>query len=168
MRSNNRDSLAGILLFAFAVAWCIAVRATVPAGFSSETVGPQAMPFWLGVALGALALILIASAYLNGRTSSDVVVQNFPPKTKTLKRMSELWAISLVGGSVVAYALLMQWFGFVAATIVIVAALLYFGLGVRSIPLILGMSLGLGFGIYIVMDLLMGVYLPHGTVIAMI
>jgi hypothetical protein len=81
-------------------------------------------------------------------------------------RTSEWLAGGVVAGSLIAYALLMEWFGFVVATVVVVIALLRFGLNVRSLKLILGMSLIMGFGIYFVMGGLMGVYLPRGTIIS--
>jgi hypothetical protein len=76
-------------------------------------------------------------------------------------------AIGVLTLSLVAYALLMEWFGYVVATIIVVIGLLRFALDVRSLPVLLGMSLSMSFGVYFVMGSLMGVYLPHGTVISL-
>lgn len=167
MTANTRDRIAGTLLLAFAVAWCVAVRLTIPAGQASETVGPAAMPFWLGIALAALSLVLIVGSYVKEPPPADRILEGLSPEARAAARRHQVWAIALVGGGIVAYALVMQWFGFVPATIVIIAAILFFGLRVRSPAVLAGMSLGFGIGVYVVMDLLIGVNLPHGTVISL-
>ena len=51
------------------------------------------------------------------------------------------------------------------ATAVSVAAFLVFVLNKRSPLLVAGMSLGLAFGIWLILGKAMGVYLPHGSLI---
>lgn len=167
MSANLRDRVAGFLLLAFAVAWCVATRLTIPPGQPNETVGPRAMPFWLGVALAALALILILGSYLKGSAPADKLLEEVSPEAKAATRRHRAWAIGLVTGGIIVYALVMQWFGFVLATIAIIASILFFGLRVRSPAVLVGMSFGFGIGVYVVMDLLIGVNLPHGTLVSL-
>lgn len=164
MSAQHRDRLAGLVLLSIAVLWCVAVRLTIPPGYVSEIIGPAAMPFWLGVALAGFALTLVVTSYASDSESSRDAPNPFG--AKNFGRSHELWAIGLVAVTVAAYALLMNWFGFVAATIVAVGGLLRFGLRVRSVPVLFGLSFGLAVGVYVVMDLLMGVILPHGTILS--
>ena len=59
----------------------------------------------------------------------------------------------------------MAGFGFVIATVAAVAAFLVLVLDKRSPLLVAGMSLGLAFGIWLILGKAMGVYLPHGTLV---
>jgi hypothetical protein len=159
MNEHVRDRIVGVVLVAFAAVWCVVVWTTVPEGYGEALVGSRDVPFWLGLALGALALALIGKSYFGASATPEA-------KEKVPDRASEWLAGGVVAVSLVAYALLMEWFGFVVATVVVVTALLRFGLNVRSLKVILGMSLIMGFGIYFVMGGLMGVYLPRGTIIS--
>ncbi|MGH7089233.1 MAG: tripartite tricarboxylate transporter TctB family protein, partial [Stellaceae bacterium] len=140
MNANFRDRVAGTLLLAFAVAWCVAVQLTVRPGQPNETVGPRAVPFWLGIALAALALILILGSYLKASALDDKVLDAVSPEARTAARWGRAWAISLVSIGIVVYALVMEWFGFVPATIAIIAGILFFGLRERSPAVLVGMS----------------------------
>jgi hypothetical protein len=158
-----RDRIVGAVLIALAVAWCTVVWMTVPKGYGDAPVGPRDAPFWLGVALIVLSLAMIARSYLAADPPSD---ETEAPAAGE-DRKSEWMAIGVLTLSLVAYALLMEWFGYVVATIIVVIGLLRFALDVRSLPVLLGMSLSMSFGVYFVMGSLMGVYLPHGTVISL-
>lgn len=163
MSQRVRDRIVGAILVAFAVAWCVTVLITVPTAYGDATVGPRDVPLWLGIGLGLLALILIVNSFFGEDALAD---DEERPRNAASSGRSEWLAIAVVAGSLIAYALLMEWFGFVVATIVVVGSLLRLGLNVRSLPVLLGMSLGMSFGVYFVMGGLMGVYLPHGTIIS--
>ena|SRR5690242_16129575 len=156
MNGHVRDRIVGTVLIVFAAVWCVTVWLTVPNNYGEALVGPRDVPFGLGIGLAVLALALIGISYVGGAGASHVRDKG--------DRRSEWWAVGVVAGSLLAYALLMEWFGFVIATIVVIVGLLRLALGVRSLPIILGMSLSMSFGVYFVMGGLMGVYLPHGTV----
>jgi putative tricarboxylic transport membrane protein len=160
MSEHVRDRIVGAILIAFAVAWCIVVWATIPTGYGEALVGPRDVPLWLGIVLGLLALALVGNSYFGAASEPEEKPARAPD------RGSEWQSIATVAGSLLAYALLMEWFGFVVATIVVLVGLLRFVLNVRSLKVILGMSLVMSFGIYFVMGGLMGVYLPRGTVIS--
>jgi putative tricarboxylic transport membrane protein len=161
MSEHVRDRIVGAILIVFAAAWCIVVWKTVPTGYGEALVGPRDVPLWLGIVLGLLALALIGNSYI-GAASPEA--EEKPAKAPD--RGSEWQAFATVAGSLLAYALLMEWFGFVIATVVFLVAVLRFALDVRSLKVILGMSLVMSFGIYFVMGGLMGVYLPRGAVIS--
>lgn len=163
MSEHIRDRIVGVLLLAFAVTWCAVVWITVPNAYGGAVVGPRDMPLWLGFSLGLLALALIGRSYFS-EAPAPVLKEARPAASPD--RKSEWLAIGVVTVLGIVYVLFMEWFGFVLATIAIVFVLLRFGLRVRSLPILLGMPLGLSFGVYFVMGTLLGVYLPHGTIIS--
>jgi hypothetical protein len=136
------------------------VWATVPNAYGDAAVGPRDVPLWLGMILGLLALALIGKSYWGETPAAD---EKDPP----IDRTSEWKAFGVVTGSLIAYALLMEWFGYVVATLVVLFVLLRFALGVTSPRVLIGMSVCLSFGVYFVMGGLMGVYLPHGTIVSL-
>ncbi len=166
MKEHVRDRVVGIVLVAFAAVWCGTVWMTVPNNYGEALVGPRDVPFGLGIALAALALALIGTSYVREATGAGDAGKSAPPNAHRSDPKSEWWAVGVVAGSLLAYALFMEWFGFVLATIVVLVGLLRLALGVRSLPVIIGMSLSMSFGVYFVMGGLMGVYLPHGTIIS--
>jgi putative tricarboxylic transport membrane protein len=161
MTWRARDRVVGAFLILLAAVWCTVVWMTVPSGYGDALVGPRDVPFWLGIGLIVFSLVMIARSYLAGTEETEAE----PPAAAD--RKSEWLAIAAVTGSLIAYALLMDWFGYVIATIIVVVGLLRFALGVRSLRVIAGMALGMSFGVYFVMGSLMGVYLPHGNLIAL-
>lgn len=161
MSEHVRDRIVGVVLVAFATLWCIVVAATVPNAYGDAVVGPRDVPLWLGMALGLLALTLI------GRSYWSEMAETGGEEDAPVDRAGEWKAFAVVTLSVVAYALIMEWFGFVVATLVVVFVLLRFTLGVRPLRVLIGMSVCMSFGVYFVMGALMGVYLPHGTVVSL-
>lgn len=161
MAEHVCDRIVGIVLVAFAAAWCVVVWTTVPNAYGDAVVGPRDVPLWLGMALGLLALLLIGRSYWGEPVAAA------DEKDTPIDRISEWKAFGVVTGSVTAYALLMGWFGFVVATLVTVFVLLRFALGVRSVRVLVGMSVCMSFGVYLVMGELMGVYLPRGTLVSL-
>jgi putative tricarboxylic transport membrane protein len=160
MGEHVRDRIVGTILIAFAAVWCIVVWTTIPTGYGEALVGPRDVPLWLGMVLALMALALIGKSYVAAPAEAEA------KPAKATDRRSEWQAIAVVAGALLAYALLMEWFGFVVASVVVIVALLRFALNVRSLKVILGMSLVMSFGIYFVMGQLMGVYLPRGTILS--
>lgn len=165
MSEHVRDRIVGAILVVFAAIWCIVVRTTVPTAYGDAIVGPRDAPLWLGMVLGLLALLLIVRSFTESPAPA-IEAGEATVSPASAGRVSEWKAIGAVAGSLIVYALFMEWFGFVVATVVVVFTLLRYGLGVRSPKVLLGMPLIMGFGIFYVFGSLMGVYLPHGTVIS--
>lgn len=160
MAPERRDRWVGVILLAFSVAWSALVVQTVPPGFGEGPVGPRGFPLALGILLGGLSLLMIAGTFRPraGEAADDEA-------TAAPGLAVELWAVGWTAGSLVGYALAMQAFGFIIATALVVAAVFIFVLGKRNPALVLGMSLGMAFGIYLIFGKLLGVYLPHGSVV---
>lgn len=159
---QRRDRVVGIILFVLAAGWTLIAHLTIPPGYGGAAVGPRDFPIALGALIALLAALLFAFSFLPARGGPGGPAEAGPGPVP-LK--VELWAMGWTAGSLVAYALLMQWFGFVIATVVVVAVLLRLVLNVRSWPLLLAMPLGLGFGLHFLMVRLMAIYLPRGTII---
>lgn len=158
MSEQHRDRLVGLVVFAFAIAWTVIAYMTIRPGFSGSVVGPRDFPIGLGVLLAMLSAMLFASTFVGPPSAPD----RDSPADKSVVH-AEIWAVGWTLGALVAYALLLGWFGFIPATVVIVAAVLRFALAVRSVVMMIAMPLGLAVGVYYVMNHLMGVYLPRGT-----
>jgi hypothetical protein len=165
MSEHVRDRIVGAILAIFAAVWCIVVRITVPTAYGDAIVGPRDAPLWLGMVLGFLGLLLIVRSFTESPAAA-IDAGEAIASPAAADRVSEWKAIGAVAGSLIVYALFMEWFGFVVATVVVVFTLLRYGLGVRSPRVLLGMPLIMGFGIFYVFGALMGVYLPHGTIIS--
>lgn len=162
MRAARLDQITGYLLLAFAAAWVLAVWQTVPAG-TPGTVGPRAFPLGLGVFLGVLALVLLASGYWKAaHQSADDVGETGAEGDASAGLLYPrlVFSIFLV---IVAYGFLMEKAGFILATLVIVSVMVGVVLKIRNPITIVGMAVGLAFGCWLVFGKILGAYLPPGT-----
>lgn len=153
------DRLAGAILLLVALLWIAGVFWTIPdvAGDGGR-IGPRGFPLAMGVMLAALSVLLIAGSFVSADADAE---RN---DVRAFDR-AELWALVATFGFLGGYVALMAWVGFVIATAVSTAAFLFFVLKKRSPSLVLGMPLGLAFGIWLILGKAMGVYLPHGAII---
>ena len=162
--SNAATRVTGLILLLVAAVWTIGSFWLIPPGFGGASITPRSFPVGLGLLLGALSILLIAGTFMGntslGNGASPV------PAPRNPQRGSEYWALAVTFGFLVAYGVTLNLIGFVPATIVISAALLYAVLGTRSPSILVGLPLGLTFLIWFVMGKLMGVYLPRGALIA--
>jgi putative tricarboxylic transport membrane protein len=157
--STRSDRLAGAILLLVALLWIAGVFWTVPdAAGDSGRVGPRGFPFAMGVMLAVLAALMIATSFAGGAAGAE-------RSDRGLFDRAELWALVATFGFLGGYVALLAWFGFVLATVIAIAGFLVFALDKRSPLLIAGMSLGLAFGIWLILGKAMGVYLPHGSII---
>lgn len=159
MTSSKSDRLAGAILLLVAVFWIAGVFWTIPevAGGSGR-IGPRGFPLAMGVMLAALSTLLIVGSFVSAEVNAD---RN---DERGFDR-AEVWALVSTFGFLGGYVALLAWVGFVIATFVSTAAFLFFVLKKRSPLLVLGMPLGLAFGIWLILGKAMGVYLPHGAII---
>lgn len=146
----------GIVLLVAAIAWTAGAFWTIPAGFGAAPISPRSFPIALGVILVLLSLGLIAGTFLKETGESA-------PAADAGDRRSEIWAFAASFGFLIVYTALLDRLGFLIATLIASAAMLLFVFRIRSPLLLIGMPLGLAFGIWFVMGKLMGVYLPHGA-----
>lgn len=166
MGAARRDRVTGILLLAFAAAWVLAVWYTVPAG-TSEIVGPRTFPLGLGIALGVLALVLLAASYVKPAGISTDDVEEDDAEGKALAGWLYLRLVLSLVLVIVAYGFLMEKVGFVLATLVTVAVMVGLILKIRNPLTIIGMAVGLAFGCWLLFGKILGAYLPPGTWISL-
>jgi putative tricarboxylic transport membrane protein len=154
------DRITGLALIAVAVLWCWAVIVTVPAADDPGRLGPRGFPFGLGVLLALLgAGLLVPARAAAGDGDAD-------DGSGGRAMRAEVWAVVTSLALIVGYALAMEQVGFLIATAGIVAAALTLVLGLWRRPgLIIGLSVGMSLGVYLVFGKLLGVYLPHGQLI---
>lgn len=119
----------------------------------SATFGPGSgfLPFWLGVILAALSLLLIVKASLRQKGESDAPL--FPG------RQGLLTVVKVLGGLAL-FALLMETLGFIASSFLFVAYLMRVVQGDRWKPVLLTAVLTTA-GLYVVFHVLLGIALPR-------
>lgn len=154
----------GAVLFVLAVVWTAGAFRLIPEGFGGAPVTPRSFPVGLGVLLAILSILMIASTFVRGTNAASGAANLVPPHV-VRDRYSEVWAVAATLAFLVLYALLLNFFGFVVATIIVTAATLFFVLRSRSPAVLIGLPLGLTFAVWLVMGKLMGVYLPRGSII---
>ncbi len=146
---RKADLITGFVLLVLS-GYVIRTAAQMPA---SGTFGPGAgfLPFWVGVILAVLALILLASAWRRKATGKEAL-SPFPGKRALL-------AITGVLGGLGVYILLIEALGFLVDTFLFVAFLM----GVvekERWPMTLAVSVCTTAGLFIVFQVLLGVTLP--------
>jgi len=146
---KKADIITGIVLLALA-GYLMQEALGMP---PSRTFGPGSgfLPFWLGIILAALSLILIATASLRRKAGPDGPV--FPGKEGLLTVVKVLGGLAL-------FTLLMETLGFVVNTFIFVAYLM--GVvqreGWRSVFLTALLTTAC---LYIVFHVLLGIALPR-------
>ncbi len=159
MTWSKSDRLAGAILLLVAAVWIAGVLWTIPdVTGEAGRVGPRGFPLAMGVLLAVLSALMIAGSFAAAELGADGDDGAGYDRTET-------WALAATFGFLGGYVALMAWFGFLIATAVASAAFLVFVLNKRSPRLIFGMSLGLAFGIWLILGKAMGVYLPHGMLV---
>ena len=160
MTTSLRNRISGSVLLAVALVWIVLVYQTVAPGQGAEEVGPRAFPLFFGYVLAGLSLLLL--------------LQSFRPPAADLEDESdesaavlpgEWTAVAMTVGGLVVYGMLLEPFGFIPSTAFMVAAVMLFGLRIRSLVLVAGMAIGLSLGCYLVFGKLLGTYLPPGEII---
>jgi putative tricarboxylic transport membrane protein len=119
---------------------------------SSASFGPGMgfLPFWLGVALAVLAVILIVSARRYPRDLADR--SPFPAK-------KALISVTLVLAGLAGYIILMEWLGFIVNTILLVAFLLK-GVERERWPMTVMVAVLATAVLYIIFQILLTIGLP--------
>jgi putative tricarboxylic transport membrane protein len=137
------DRVLGGLAVAFAVAMAVAARSYAP-DFSYEPVGPRAFPTLLA------GLIALVGAWLVVRPSAH----------SAAVAAGRLQALVACVAATLVYALLFRWLGFPLATalMAVPVGIAFGGTWTRSL---VG-GIGLGLGLYLLLDKLLDVVLPTG------
>lgn len=161
MASRRSDIILSTILLMVSALWCWGVVTTIPGAEDGSRLGARGFPLGLGLLLGALSLVILLQSLRPGtlQTVSDEAAE------PDISRGVEAWAIAATVGLLVGYAALLEYTGFIIATALIVATAVGPVLGIWRPKLIIGMSLGLSLGIYLIFGKLLGVYLPYGKLI---
>lgn len=162
MTNRVQDIVLGLTLVLLAGVWTWLVVDTIPAGFGDGEVGARAFPLAFGVILLALAAVLLllrmTTTSDNGARAGNPVDAEFP------EVQGPQWLPALVLlGEIALYGFLLEKIGFVLATPAIVLIVMLVNLRVRSVPKLLGMSLGLTVGCWLIFEKVLGIYLANGT-----
>jgi hypothetical protein len=138
--------------------WIWLVSTTIPGGFGGGDIGPRAFPLTFGIALAILSALLIFQS-LRAAPESDPVPE-IPDEP--VARTAWLPA-ALVLVEICLYGFLLQKVGFVIATPIIILLIMLANLRVRSIKLLLGMSIGLTLGSWLIFEKVLGIYMANGS-----
>lgn len=158
MSDAASDRLTGAILLLFAGAWIAFVLATFPEVTNGPT-GARTYPLASGVLLALLSAMLIAGSFLRrDRPAAD-------GKPAAGIDAIERRGIAATFGFLVVYLALLNYVGFILATVIALAGFLYLMLGKRSPWLLIGYPAGFAFGIWFLLGKVMGVYLPRGELI---
>lgn len=159
MTARGSDRLLGLILILVSALWCWGVVQTIPGIDDGSRLGARGFPLGLGVLLGGLGLILLVQTFA-GSAEAD-------PETPSpaVPRRIEIWAVGVTVGLLAGYAALLEYTGFLIATFLITVIAVGPALRIWRPGLIVGMALGLSGGIYLVFGKLLGVYLPHGSLV---
>ena len=158
MTSRRPDIILSTILLVVSALWCWGVVVTIPGAEDGSRLGARGFPLGLGLLLGGLSLVILLQSLRPGavETTSDEAA------AADVSRSVEVWAIAATVGLLVGYAALLEYTGFMIATALVVATAVGPVLGIWRPKLIIGMSVGLSLGIYLVFGKLLGVYLPYG------
>lgn len=157
MANVARDRIVGAVLILAAALWCWATVATIPAAEDATRLGSRGFPLGLGVMLGVLGLVVLL---MSGRETDQA--RDADDGARQVPLSAELWSIAMTLMLIVGYAVAMELTGFLIATVLVIVVAVLLVLGLMRPMLILGLSLGMAAGIYLVFGKLLGVYLPHG------
>ncbi len=158
MTSILRDRLLFVTLLVVSIAWVVASEMVIPAGYSGSHITPRSFPEILGILLAILSVVGLVGVERKHRRERCV------EKSDRGAFALEVWAAFATFGFLALYFTAMYLLGFTVATVLGVGVFLVVVLRERSPVTIAAMSLGLGFGIYLLMSGLLGVYLPSGLI----
>jgi hypothetical protein len=151
-----RDRITGAVLLATALVWTGLVYSTIPVG-QGVPVGPRAFPLIFGIALALLSLAMLAQTLaVRDRAHSK-------PKRHAYTWRQEAWCLLATIGLTACYASVLPKLGFLPATTAFIALVLMLLLRITKPLLLLGMSVGISVGSYVLFAKLLGTYLPPGT-----
>ena len=138
--------------------WIWLVTTTIRTGFGDGDIGPRAFPLMLGVVLAGLSVLLMVRFYLAGAGPAE------PSQDEDSPHFSVVPAL-VVLGEILLYGFLLQKVGFLLATTAIVLFIMLFSLRRRSLKMIVGVTLGVPIGAWLIFEKLLGIYLANGSLL---
>lgn len=161
MTDTGKEYVLSTVLLAVGVVWVALVWSTIPPAFDEGTVGPRAFPLALGLILIALTALLLFFTVSRSRNRPKRLAPS--GEVITEYRKIEWVPALLLTAEIVLYGVLLEKIGFLLATPVVVLSVMVLNLRIRSPRRLLGMSLGLTVGCWLIFQKVMGIYLATGT-----
>lgn len=161
MTNTGKEYVLSFVLFAVGIVWVALVWSTIPPAFDEGTVGPRAFPLALGlILLGLTALLFFFTATRRQRRPNIATPSGAEvPDSRKIE-----WLPALVlTAEICVYGYLLDKIGFLLATPLMVLAVMLLNLRIRSPRRLLGMSLGLTIGCWLIFQKVLGIYLATGT-----
>jgi putative tricarboxylic transport membrane protein len=145
---RRADQITGIIMLVFSLAVMEGARRMPPSG----TFGPGAgfLPFWLGIAMGILSIILLVNATREPAQGSSP--SPFP-------KGQAIIAILETAGALAAFILLLETLGFLISIVLLTAFLLRIVERVGWLTTVT-VAVANSAGLYVVFQILLGVSLP--------
>jgi len=162
MKMTNRvqDIIVATVLLLLGAVWTWLVIDTIRPGQGAGDIGARAFPLVFGALLMVLSGVLLLSALPRSDREDNTFVGDMEiPKSSRLDWVPAL----LVLGQICLYGFLLEKIGFVLATPIIVLLAMAVSLRERSPVKLLGMSLGLTVGSWMLFEKVLGIYLANGT-----
>ena len=158
MADHGRNYVIGFLLLVLSIVWTWLVIDTIPAGFGEGDIGPRAFPLMFGLFLGVLSVLLLLKSLLN--RSKNETEHNL-----TAENQSVIHSIpaALILIEISAYGYLLKTVGFVIATPIVVLLVMFVNLRIRSVKMLLGMSIGITLVCWLIFEKALGIYLANGS-----
>lgn len=163
MTTRTQDIVVGTILLTLAVAWCVIVVQTIPAGQGGGDIGPRAFPLWLGVFLGAMALLMVLRSLMARGGAAQPSKAAAAPDISAADRRAEHWLVWLTTGLLVLYGLIMPIIGFNLATVLVVALTLLLCVRVRSWKVLAGMTVGIPLATWLIFGKILQIPLATGS-----
>ena len=158
MTGRTQDILVATILLVLSCVWIWLVTTTIRTGFGGGDIGPRAFPLTLGVALAGLSLLLLVRCYLAGNGPAEHSGDADSPHFNVVPAL-------VVLGEILLYGFLLQKVGFLLATTAIVLFIMLFSLRLRSLKMIIGVTLGVPVGAWLIFEKLLGIYLANGSLL---
>jgi putative tricarboxylic transport membrane protein len=150
VRRVRVDRVLGLILALVALVWLWLAFAYIPGARTAAETGPRAFPVLLGVVLAGLGVAIA----LNPRPAAEPIA----PVT----RREAVVATSTIG-VLVLYAFLLERVGFLIATPIVMALVMWGLLRVRSGVRIVALAIGFTVACWTIFVALLGTPLPRGS-----
>jgi len=158
MADKKRNYVLGFLLLILSFVWTWLVIETIPSGFGEGDIGPRAFPLLFGLCLGFLSVLLLLKSFLSKPIdpSKHSLANEYQSVIHRLPAALLLIEIS-------AYGYLLKTIGFVIATPIVVLFVMFINLRIRSVKMLLGMSIGITLICWLIFEKALGIYLANGS-----
>lgn len=164
MTHNMRDIVLSLALLILATVWTYIVIDTIRPGFGHGDIGPRAFPMVLGFILAGLSVLLLFRALPLRRSPPSTHTGNARVGDLEIEPAAGRWGSTiLVAIEIAGYGFLLQKIGFVLATPVLLLFVLIVHLRITSWKIVLGTTLGITLGCWLIFKKILGIYLATGT-----